>query len=443
MTTEELRQKYPKFIFEKYEYRKTDGNLEISYFYSILPDHKFVHKISTPLLFPPNLGGNHKGVFENLIFHIGLSLMPSYWKLTCSPQIEVRAGSLSPEQLIFWHKLFLKGMGEYFFRNNIDFTYKDFLKIRAGEPESLRVEEKNLHSPALTLSRSVLVPVGGGKDSIVTLELLKKDYSVIPFIVNPVPVISDICKTVGLEPFVMHSTLDLHLLELNSRGFLNGHIPVTATHSFEALLAADISGCSFIAFSNERSSNEGNTEYLDHTINHQYSKTLEFETDLNSYLLSRISHIKYFSFLRPLYELQITKIFTGFPQYFSVFSSCNQNFKLMPSAPSLMPKWCNHCPKCVSSALLLAAWLGKPTVTQIMSVFPPDLPENSEILKDLLGINPVKPFECVLTRDEAHIAQDLISHGPSEKSRLFMSSWLDNPNMPKEFEKILKNNLIP
>jgi len=418
MTNQELRQKYPKFMYEKCEYEFRNNQLEIKFYYSIPPDHKFVHHIQIQ----DSRFKIHESI-ENLIFNLGLSLIPSYWKTTCSPVIQLSTvhSQLSTKQLEFWHKLFLKGMGEYFYKNNIDFIGKDFLTINSlNTPphpspklgEGVRGRSNN----------KVLVPVGGGKDSIVTLELLKSHYQIIPFIINPVPVMIEVCKIANLQPVIVTSVLDPHLLEMNSQGYLNGHVPVSAFYAFCAVLTAHLLNIPYIAFSNERSSDEGNTEYLGHTINHQYGKTLEFESDLKS-------DIKCFSFLRPLYELQITKIFSNYPQYFKVFSSCNQNFKLNTDQNNL---WCGKCPKCVSTAMTLACFIGKAKVTDIMGVYPPDLPINQSLINELTGASPTKPFECVLTRAEAQAA---LTGKDLDK---ILSSWQSNPNMPVDFEKILR-----
>lgn len=452
MTVNVLRQKYPKFIYEKFEYEFVGDKLEIKFFYSIpclpagtAPDHKFTHKISIK---PPQLTNCATDKLDNLVFYVGLSIMPSYWKSTCSPVIELKANSykLSAEQLAFWHKLFIKGMGEYFYKNQIDFTGKDFLTITHPSPELRRglpagkagvggevLKEKDLDK------NKVLVPIGGGKDSIVTLELLKPHFQVIPFVINPVPVIQEVIKTSELQNFIsVNSTIDPCLFELNNRGYLNGHTPVSAFYTFTALLSAYLTDTKFIAFSNERSSNEGNTTYLGHQINHQYSKSLEFEADLNHLITQSLNlSISCFSFLRPLYELQITKLFSGYPQYFNVFSSCNQNFKLTNQQSPINRLWCQHCPKCVSTALMLACFIGKEKVSEIMGSYPPDLQINQSLINQLTGKSDIKPFECVLTRTEAQTALDLIQYDKSAKLDKLLSSWLPNPNMPQEFEKIL------
>lgn len=442
MTYHQLRKKYTKFIFEKFEYESVGKNLIVLYFYSIPPDHKFTHKIVFKDLQPTTPNSQ----LESLIFHAGLSLMPSYWKATCSPTIEIQTGKLSSDQIKFWHKLFLKGMGEYFYTNQIDFTQKDFLSI-IPSPEVRREARSEVLMEIKSDRPSVLVPIGGGKDSIVTIELLKNEYNVIPFVINPVPIIYEVIKTSKLNNIIeVTSQIDPKLLELNNQGYLNGHTPVSAFYSFSAIVAAYLSGTKYIAFSNERSSNEGNTIYLDHEINHQYSKTLEFESDLNHLISQSLNlSISCFSFLRPLYEVQITKIFSRYPQYFSIFSSCNQNFKLdnkaRPSGALPERGWCQKCPKCVSTALMLACFIGKEKVIEIMAIYPPDQQYNHETMKQLLGKSEIKPFECVLTRAEAQAAFNAVELDQLGQLDQLLSSWLPNPNMPKEFEKILKDAL--
>ena len=414
MKSLDLRKKYPKFIFEKYDWNIEDGQLVVRYYYQTPPDHNFIHT----LIFK-NLPLDNIKNLSALLFQIGLSEMPSYWKATASPTIEVQCGHLNLEQTQFWHKLFIRGMGQYFYENQIDFTAPDFLTINSfGQPTTI-----NDHR--MTINDHVLVPIGGGKDSLVTLELLKKNFPVTPFIINPIPSVLQLCQIASTPPPITgNRTIDPYLRKLTQQGYLNGHVPLNAVIAFISVFVAAASQNKYVAISNERSSNEVNTTYLNTDINHQYSKTLEFETDLNTYL-SPLTSVKYFSFLRPLYEIQITKIFSHYPQYFNNFTSCNKNFKIDSQQHPKGSLWCKNCPKCVSLALLLIPWIGKAKVTQIMGGYPPDMPGNQEILKELRGEKPVKPFECVLTRAEALGTVDL-------------NSWQDNPNMPPEFTNILR-----
>jgi len=431
-----LRQKYPVFSFDKYEYSFKNESLKINYFFTA-NELEFTHQI----IIPGNYNLDESA--EQLIFNLGLSILPSYWKLTCSPTINLPK-YLTPDQINFWHKLFIKGMGEYYYKNQIDFTPKDFLKIISdgsrqtsaqGEPSRLSgmvAEHSQLPDP----SNKILVPIGGGKDSIVTLEILKTHYIVTAFAVNPVPLIKNVINKSGLPTIFVESIFDPQLFELNQIGYLNGHVPISAFYAFASLLVAYLQNISYVAISNERSTSEGNTVYLGQEINHQYSKTLEFETDLNNLISQSLNHsVTYFSFLRPLYELQITKIFSHYSQYFDIFSSCNNNFKLQTHNSSPITKWCQSCPKCVSTALMLTCFISKEKVAGIMGSFPPDLPSNLVTINQLTGLTPVKPFECVLTRAEAVAA--LNGTGLDQ----ILNSWQDNPNMPVEFAKILKSSL--
>jgi len=440
VTYQELRAKYPRFIFRNFVWQRIGSDLKVTYNFETPPDHYFKHQ----MVFKDFPSGAEPLHYQDLLFHIGLSLMPSYWKATCSPIIEIQAGALASPQIPFWEKLFIKGMGEYFYQNQIDFAQPKFLNIISAPPSPELGEGIKGEIPKKTpnLHNKVLIPLGGGKDSIVTLELLKKHYDTAVFMLNPTPSMLKIPVLAGVDKvFIVQSIIDPYLLELNRQGYLNGHVPFSAFLSFVSLFIAAATDCSHIALSNERSSEEGNTEYLGYTINHQYSKTLEFETDLNRYIAQSLNlSITYLSFLRPLYELQITKLFSLYPLYFPVFTSCNRNFMIDPARHPGKGLWCRKCPKCVSLSLLLTPFIGKKKVMEIMGGYPLDLPINQVTINKLTGKLPVKPFECVLTRAEAQAALEIIQFGQSDQLDQLLSSYFHNPNLPFEFEDILKAN---
>ncbi len=431
MDYNELRRRYPNFTYLNFTRSISGNRLHATFRYSLTPDLNFTHKVT--FIFPHPV--TDQDGLDNLVFHLGLSEMFSYWKLTCSPIVDIQAGKLFPDQIAFWHKLFLKGMGEYYYKNQINFTLADFLTLKnSADAEIAPIHEQDSLSP-----KQVLVPIGGGKDSLVTLELLRPHFDILPFIVNPVPAINPLLSVAQIPSGVMvERILDPQLLDLNKRGFLNGHVPISAFYAFASVLSAYVSKTKYIAFSNESSSNEGNTLYLGEEINHQYSKSQEFELDLSTYLHDLVPDLSYFSFLRPLSELQIAKIFSRLSQYFPVFTSCNTNFKLDPAAhPQAGALWCKTCPKCVSTALLLACFVGKPGITAIMGAYPPNLPENQSIVDDLLGKNPVKPFECVLTRAEANAAWEAVELGQPASLNSLLTHLTPSPNLPDRFAALL------
>src|SRR3989344_417359 len=383
----------PKFVYESYS---IEGNTLKFNYSACLPAGRPLQRFTHTVTFE-NLTGQ---IDPNLVFQLGLAEMFSYWKLFCSPVIEVRAGRLAMSEVEWWHKLAINGMGQYFYENQIDFTKPDFLKIVASGPQLTS-------HPSQPTTNSVLLPLGGGKDSIVTYELLQPHFDVRPIIVYPTTPAS---ARIANNPIVVRRVLDPHMLELTKQGLLTGHIPYSAVLAFIFLIPQ----YKYIAVSNERSSEEGNVEYLGHTINHQYSKTLEFETDFNNYIKN--TGVSYFSFIRPLYELQIAKLFSKMPQYFDKFRSCNKNQQ--------QDSWCGHCPKCVSTALLLKPFISKDEITKIIGSYPSE--------SEMKQLTVSKPFECVLTKAEAQAALT------GENLNTILTSWQNNPNMPPEFAKILK-----
>jgi hypothetical protein len=277
----------------------------------------------------------------------------------------------------------------------------------------------------------------------VTAELLKRaGFDVMLLRIGSHPLIEEMARVAGLPLLVVERKLAPELFDLNAQGALNGHIPITAYLSILAVTVAELYGFDAVVMSNERSANEGNVEYLGETINHQWSKSLEFERMLRDYLRGIGSPVEYFSLLRPLSELAITKIFASMPQYFASTTSCNANWKLTarpvpgtgtlssdhinkqhtspsPSGEGLgvrgnppgrgargegQTRWCRRCPKCAFAFALFAAFLPK---DQLLSIFGGNLFEAKTLLgtyRQILGIEGFKPFECVGTPEETKAA---------------------------------------
>jgi hypothetical protein len=209
---------------------------------------------------------------------------------------------------------------------------------------------------------------------------------------NPSSAARKIAARVGSsEPIVIRRTIQPELLELNGKGFLNGHVPFSAYLAFLGAASMLLFGYSSVIVANERSSDEGNVRYRGKDINHQYSKSFRFERLFDEYLRTYlISNGTYFSFVRPLYELQIGKLFSNFPEFFDLFKSCNRNRS---------DSWCGRCPKCLSVFLTMYPFVPR---FALRKIFGSDLFENEQnisILRELAGFE-VKPFECVATTAE-------------------------------------------
>lgn len=394
-----LRKKYPRFVYQKYFYRLKGNNLKIYFYFKIEPDIVFRPRIVIKNIPEGRLEKIGKQALNNFIFHLGLMEIPSYWKATCSPEITVQAGYLDKNQVAWWHDLFIKGMSQYFYENKIDSRDPNFLKISVNPG----IAAPALETTDLELKEGYLIPVGGGKDSIVTLNILKeKEERINCFLLNPSRAAKRTVRIAGVKsPIKVARRIDAALLDLNAKGYLNGHTPFTALLSFLSVFCAVLFDYKNVAFSNEKSANEGNVVYLGKTINHQWAKTSEFEKMFRTYSQKYLAkNVYYFSFLRKYTELQIAKMFVRYPKYFSVFSSCNKGIKTGK-------RWCNQCPKCLFTYLVLAPYLEK---KQLLKIFGKNLLEDKNLmplLRSLTGKRGHKPFECVGTYRESLLALKL------------------------------------
>lgn len=388
----EFRRKYPEFVYSGYNIFESDKTLGLEFHFAIpgLAEFKPRWEIAKPNSHPLNLGDD---VINRLAFSLGMVELISYWKLTCSPKVYINCGVLSEDQTAFWKKLYKKGLGEFFHTNGIN-ADDSFMTVISREKSEQPITSVNSEID----NAKVLIPIGGGKDSAVTLEILKGYADRYCYIINPRKATLDTVSA-GLIPpenlIIANRTLDQNMLSLNKQGFLNGHTPFSALVAFSSVLASFMHGIGFVALSNESSANESTV--LNSDVNHQYSKSLEFETDFINYEKRYInSGVKYFSLLRPLTELGIARIFSGLDKYHPVFQSCNVGSK--------QDKWCAGCPKCLFVYIILSPFLKS---AQMVRIFGKDMLNDTELiptLEKLIGLRPEKPFECVGSRDEVNAA---------------------------------------
>ena len=389
----ELRNKYPLFVYEGAKVEKKEHSLDIEYSFYIEGLCKFKPTLSIETDNLSIINAFDSPLGKKLVFNMGLSEAVSYFKCVCPKKIDVKCGFLSEEDCAYWCHLWASGLGEFFYINGIEpGKEEDFIEITSNP--ALKEE---VSFDVAVIGKNI-IPVGGGKDSCVTAYLLrkfKKDNMF--FTVNDQKARTDCVKAAGYSEgdiIKVHRTIDKNLLELNKQGFLNGHTPFSAVVAFISLFAAYLVGAENIVLSNEASANEGNTE---NGVNHQYSKSFDFEYDFNEYVKRNFTEkIHYFSLLRPFSELQIAKMFASRPEYRRVFRSCNRGSK--------QNIWCESCPKCLFVYGMLSAFLSD---GEMKEIFSSDMFEKEELIPDfrgLTGLDPVKPFECVGTAEEYRTA---------------------------------------
>ncbi len=387
-----LREKYPDFTYKGFDYRINQGALKISFHFSIPEKYDF----HPSMVFEAHPAFDYKRIpaaqLELMIFHIGMIEAISYWKATCSPNFIVADYQLSEKQEKWFKKLFYKGLGEFLYLNGIAVHEEDFLHFSYRSTAKIAPYVQNFDES------TTIVPVGGGKDSVLSLELLKAHKKLIPLILNPREASLQSVERSGFNPqdsIIIRRQLDPLLLELNQKGFLNGHTPFSALLAFISLLAGSLINVSHIALSNESSANE--PTHPESNANHQYSKSFEFENDFRQYVEQNIvKKFNYFSFLRPLSEYQIAMLFAKQKHHFATFRSCN--------AGSKENKWCGKCSKCLFTYIILSPFVEP---DELEKIFGKNLLDDKELLpvfRELTGKTESKPFECVGTIDEIHLA---------------------------------------
>lgn len=419
----EFRNKYKEINYKSYDINEVDGNIVITYNFIIKDLVSFKPTIS----FNKDLITNNdinENVFKKIVFHMGMIELISYYKCCCPEKIIVEAGYLSDYDQKWFKKLFYNGLGEFLYKNNIDISEDELFDFEVlGEKIELGDISYN--------GCGNLIPVGGGKDSVVSLELLSKYKDVNKcFIINPKGANIECCYKGGYldnDIVKIKRVIDKNLLDLNDKGFLNGHTPFSSVVAFNAYLMAYLTNKKYIVLSNENSANEATV--IGTSINHQYSKSYEFEKDFFEFTKKNYGiDIKYFSLLRPLKEIQIAMLFSKYTKYHSVFKSCNLGSK------GSTWEWCCKCPKCLFVYIMLRAFLDR---DEMIKMFGKDLLDDKSLEKDfieLIGKSDTKPFECVGSISEVIYAVNKIISNYDGELPYLLKLYKDNYQMNEEID---------
>lgn len=321
----------------------------------------------------------------------------SYYKAALPPKIDVGEHALDAGRARFLETTWTEGLGEFAFMNGLDLAGR----IRFPVDSDADATDPS-PGGALGLPDRALVAMGGGKDSLVSLELLRDaDMEVQPVTVGASTLIGDTVRAAGLPLIRIGREIAPRLMEMNAAGAWNGHVPVTAINMAILACAALLYGYRFVVFSNERSAEEATRfDARGRPVNHQYSKSLAFEAAFRAELAKRVApDLEVFSLLRPLGEAAVARRFAAHPAYHGVFSSCNRNFHRDGSR--IEGRWCGDCPKCRFTTLALAPWSSPGAVSDILGANLLDDPAQERGFRALCALGADKPFECVGTVEES------------------------------------------
>jgi UDP-N-acetyl-alpha-D-muramoyl-L-alanyl-L-glutamate epimerase len=368
----------------------------------------------------------------------------SYYKTAAPPLIDLGPTALTAPERGFLRDFYVSGLAEYAYRNHIDLS-----SLRITAPEARESDNRGAIGPWLSQPREPeragagrsgaghagaehgeaehagrglrpLIPFGGGIDSIVTLEGMRRHSAdAALFVVSRAGdrfnAIEWPAAVSGLPVVRAGRKIDPQLMRSAELGFLNGHVPVTGIISAIAVLAAVLSGRDAVIMSNEWSASVPTLEDNGQQVNHQWSKSADFEAGFRALLRADPAGLPdYFSALRDRTELWVGERFAGLTQYHATFRSCNRAFHL--DTTRRLAYWCGQCDKCCFIDLILAPFM---SAGQLRAVFaagggggePLGDPALKPRFETLLGSG-TKPFECVGEVSECRAAVLLAAQRP-------------------------------
>ncbi len=338
----------------------------------------------------------------------------SYYKAAVPGQVQIDGYDIDADTAALVETIYQHGLGEFAYRNGLDLRDRFKLPV-AGQVQA---------APALGLGERALVAIGGGKDSLVSIEALRKlGVEQTVTWIGGSQLIRACAERTGLPMLNLGRQLAPELFELNRQGAWNGHIPVTAVNSAIMVFAALVTGAGQVVFSNERSASYGSQIPGTGEVNHQWSKGWAFEQAFGEYVEKHVAaDLHYYSLLRPLSELAVARQFAKGDHYDAHFSSCNRNFHILGERP--VNRWCGICPKCHFVFLALAPFMPK---TRLVRIFGRNLLDDAEQaggFDALLEFQDHKPFECVGEGKESRAAMATLAQRPEWKEDMLVKRFI-------------------
>ena len=343
----------------------------------------------------------------------------SYFNAAVPREIRIDGYAIDAATAALLETVYLNGLGEFAYRNGLD------LRGKIRFPADAAAETA---APAQRLRGEALVAIGGGKDSLVSIEALRRaGVAETVTWIGGSQLIAACAERTGLPTLNIQRALAPELFEYNRQGAWNGHIPVTAVNSAILVLAALLRGAGQVVFSNEHSASYGSMIVAadgsgTNEVNHQWSKGWAFEQAFGEHVERFVAaDLHYYSLLRPLSELAVARQFARTDRYDAYFSSCNRNFHILGERPA--NRWCGVCPKCHFVFLALAPFMPK---LRLLGIFGRNLLDDESQaggFDALLEFHDHKPFECVGEGRESRAAMAVLAARPEWKQDALVSRF--------------------
>jgi hypothetical protein len=395
--------------FETFRFlaREIDAHGRVTLRYALDAEVFFVEEFDLPI--EGELGVEQRVRMDGLLALLHWVAGVSYFKTVLPPNVALETGAPPPATVALLEALYSEGLGELAYTNGLSALPRPrFAPSDASDRGALDTGRGRRDAPDSVDIGRILVPVGGGKDSAVAIEIARRQgRDVTLFSIGDAAPIARTVDVAGLPHLLARRRLDPGLRALNEAGAINGHVPITAIVSCVALLTAALNGIDAVAMANERSASSGNVSWDGVEVNHQFSKSLRAERLLSAAVAEAAPGLRVFSLLRPASELAIARAFARMDDYHAAFTSCNAIFRLDPALRAA--SWCCDCPKCRFVFLALAPFS---TPAHLRKVFGRDLLDEEDQFDGfalLTATGGHKPFECVGEEQESLAAIRLLA----------------------------------
>lgn len=382
--------KYQSFIFKSYTFESASKRLDLTY--SLDDKLTFTETFVFDFDFASFDTAALDRACQLLFFIAGVS----YYKAYLPKTIIVESGNIDEKLAAFLSDTYQKGLGEFFYTNRLDPNTKITFPVTAQQLQ-----------PVIHNGNGYLVGIGGGKDSLVSVEILKHQPGFSTWSLGHRSQLEPLIARIDAEHFWVSRAIDQKLLDLNKQDAMNGHVPISAILAATGVIVAILAGKRDVVVSNESSANEPTLMYQNTEINHQYSKSLDFEIKFKFNLnLIFGDSLRYYSLLRPLSELRIAELFStsAFDKYSSVFTSCNRAFRQSESEVF----WCGECAKCAFAFLILSPFVPREKLEMLFGKNLLLEPALETTYSQLLGLSGDKPLDCVGEIKESRAAMSLV-----------------------------------
>ncbi len=403
------RDRIHAFRFVRCGFDATNGIASLVYAFDDGPE--LVETVTVPGA-PFALDGDRAVAVERALRLLHLIAGVSYYKAAVPPEIRIDGYAIDAETAALLQSVYRNGLGEFAYRNGIDLDDRIRFPVGAASAAMVASIAADAAPTLSSLRHHAFVAIGGGKDSLVSIEALRSvGVEQTVCWIGGSQLIAACAARTGLPTLNIGRQLAPQLFDFNRQGAWNGHIPVTAVNSAILVLAAVLHGVDQVVFSNERSASYGSMIEGTGEVNHQWSKGWEFERSFGEYVHRNVAAgLRYYSLLRPLSELAVARQFAKSDRYDAHFSSCNRNFHILGERP--VNRWCGVCPKCHFVFLALAPFMSKPRLVGILGRNLLDDLAQADGYDALLEFQDHKPFECVGEGRESRAAMAALVQRP-------------------------------